>query len=291
MPRVSSQRARLGARLRELRAATYRSGSEMARALGWLQTRVSKLERGEQLPNAEDLDAWVAVTRSVPEVRVELGDLLTSARLGYTAWSDMYRSGDIVGLQADIAVAEAGTALLRGYQPSMIPGIVQTVAYAREMLTIPGGAVLTGATPDRVEALIAERVKRQELLYHPGRAVQIVLGEAALSVHFGSLDTLLGQLDRLVILMGLPSVDLRVLPRAAPSPVMPLSGFWLDDDTVHIETFVGAQELSAPEDVVVYHKAFGLLRVASVAGLDAVALIQHVAAGLCDLLPEPEELT
>ncbi len=279
-PKVSPERARLGARLRELRATAFRSGSAMARHLGWRQTRVNKLEHGYQLPSPEDLDAWVAAVEASPQVRAELGDLLTRARIQYSSWAEVYRCGGIAGRQAEIGAAEAGAALLRGYQPSLIPGIVQTVAYARELLTIPGGPVLTGATPERIEALIAERVKRQELLYGPGRHVQIVLGEAALTVHFGAVDTLLGQLDRLVTLAGLASVDLRVLPRAVASPVMPLSGFWLDEDAVYIETLTGEQQLTGPDDIAVYARAFELLHVAALAGQDAAALIQRVAAEL-----------
>jgi hypothetical protein len=128
--------------------------------------------------------------------------------------------------------------------------------------------------------LIVERVKSQELLYGPGRRVQIVLGEAALTVHFGAVETLLGQLDRLVTLAGLPSLDLRVLPRAVASPVMPLSGFWLDEDAVYIETLTGEQGLTGPDDIAVYAKAFELLSVAALAGQDAVALIQRVVAEL-----------
>lgn len=67
--RVSPQRARLGDRLRELRAARFRSGAAMARHLDWFQTRVSKLELGAQLPSDEDLDAWVAATDAGPGVR------------------------------------------------------------------------------------------------------------------------------------------------------------------------------------------------------------------------------
>ncbi|MGH3854495.1 MAG: DUF5753 domain-containing protein [Pseudonocardiaceae bacterium] len=245
---------------------------------GWQQTRINKLEHGYQLPSPEDLDAWVAAVEASPQVRAELGALLTKARNQYSSWADVYRCGGIADRQAEIGAAEAGAALLRGYQPSLIPGIVQTVAYARELLTIPGGPVLTGATPERIEALIAERVKRQELLYVPGRRVQIVLGEAALTVHFGALGTLLGQLDRLVTLAGLASVDLRVLPRAVASPVMPLSGFWLDENAVYTETLTGEQQLTGPDDIAVYAKAFELLHVASLAGQDAAALIQRVAA-------------
>ncbi len=130
--------------------------------------------------------------------------------------AEEYRSGSIAATQAQIGALEAEATVIREYQPSMMPSVVQTVAYAREMLTTPGGPVLVGATPDAVEALIVERVKRQALLYEPRRQVQIVLGQAALTVHFGSVDTPTGQLDRLLVLAGLTSVDLRVLPSAAP---------------------------------------------------------------------------
>lgn len=278
--KVSPQRALLGLRLQEIRASKFRSGAAMARRLGWQQTRVNKLEHGNQLPSPEDLDAWVEATETGPEVRAELGNLLTQARVQYSSWAEVYRSGGIADRQADIATEESEAQTLHGYQPSMIPGLLQTVSYAKELLTIPGGPVLTGATPERIEALIAERVKRQGSLYEPGRRVRIVLGQAALTVHFGSIETLLGQLDRLVVLSDLPSVDLRVLPVAVACPVIPLSGFWLDDDAVYIETLKGEQTLAGPDDITLYRKAFELLRAASAAGPDAVALIQRAAVEL-----------
>jgi hypothetical protein len=213
-------------------------------------------------------------------VRAELGDLLTQARMQHTSWAEVYRSGGIADWQADIATLEASARSLCGYQPSMVFGLLQTVAYAKEVLTIPGGPVLTGATPEDIDALIAERIKRQGLLYEPGRLVRMVLGQAALTMHFGSIETLLGQLDRLVALSDLPSVDLRVLPAAAASPVMPLTGFWVDDTWVEIETLTGAEKLTGPRDIATYRQAFELLYDASAAGPDAVALIQRAAAEL-----------
>jgi hypothetical protein len=64
------------------------------------------------------------------------------------------------------------------------------------------------------------------------------------------------------------------------SPVIPLSGFWLDEDAVYIETLTGEQQLTGLDDIAVYAKAFELLRAAALAGQDAVALIQRVAAEL-----------
>lgn len=121
-PNVSPERARLGTRLRGLRASAFRSGSTMARHLGWQQTRVNKLEHGYQLPSPEDLDAWVAAVEASPHVRAELGDLLTNARIQYSSWAGVYRCGGVADRQAEIGAAEAGAALLRGYQPSLIPG-------------------------------------------------------------------------------------------------------------------------------------------------------------------------
>jgi hypothetical protein len=240
---------------------------------------VSKLELGAQLPSDDDLDAWVAATGAGPDVRVELGELLTQARIEHRAWAADYRSGGIAASQARIGELEAEARVIREYQPAMVPSIVQTVAYAREMLTAPGGPVLVGATPDAVEALIAERVKRQALLYERHRQVRIVLGQAALTVHFGSVDTLIGQLDRLMTVAGLPSVDLRVLPAEAPSPILPLGGFSIHDaDTVWWETLTREVRSTDPEEITAHTRAFELAREAATAGSDAVTLIQRVAA-------------
>jgi hypothetical protein len=149
------------------------------------------------------------------------------------------------------------------------------------MLTAPGGPVLVGATPDAVEALIAERVKRQALLYERHRQVRIVLGQTALTVHFGSVDTLIGQLDRLVTVAGLPSIDLRVLPTGAPSPILPLGGFSIhDDDTLWWETLTREVRSTDPQEIAAHTRAFELAREAAAAGPGAVALIQRVAAEL-----------
>ncbi len=253
----------------------------MARHLDWQQTRVSKLELGAQLPSDEDLDAWIAATEAGPDVRVELGELLTQARIEHRAWGEDYRSGSIAASQAQIGELEAEATVIREYQPSMMPSIVQTVAYAREMLTAPGGPVLVGATPEAVEALIAERVKRQALLYEPRRQMQIVLGQAALTVHFGSVDTLIGQLDRLVVLAGLVSVDLRVLPAVAPSPILPLGGFSIhDDEILWLETLTREMRTTDPQEIAAHTAAFELAREVAAAGPDAVALIQRVVAEL-----------
>jgi hypothetical protein len=59
---------------------------------------------------------------------------------------------------------------------------------------------------------------------------------------------------------------------------MPLSGFWLDQVGVYIETLKGEQTLTGQDDLAMFRKAFDLLHAASAAGPEAVTLIQRVAA-------------
>ncbi|MBV9010982.1 MAG: hypothetical protein JO272_02825 [Pseudonocardiales bacterium] len=95
------------------------------------------------------------------------------------------------------------------------------------------------------------------------------------------MDTLRGQLDRLIIVSGLASVELGVLPVAQPSPVMPLAGFSLhDEDVVFVETLTGEQILQDPGEVMAYLAMFNLLQEAAATGADAVALIHQAVARL-----------
>ena len=105
----------------------------MARRLGWQQTKVSKLELGTQLPTPSELGIRVAAVGAGERERAASGELLAAAHVVYSVCSDVYRSRSVAAWQAQIAAAEAATRLVREYQPAMVPGIVQTVSYTREM--------------------------------------------------------------------------------------------------------------------------------------------------------------
>lgn len=278
MPSVSPERHRLASRLRELRAATGLSGNRFAtERIGWGQARVSRLETGTQLPTENDIHTWVDATGAGADVTAELLELLTRARMEYVAHRDSYRrSGGAVNDQVEYAHREARATQLLGYQPGMIPGLLQTAAYARELFALPCGPAAVGATETDLEGLVADRIRRQEVLYQPSKRICVIIGETALHHPPGSVATLVGQLDRLVAVAGLANVDLGVLPLRVPMPVFPLSGFWLLDDSVLIETLTGVQQLDGPDEVAVYVEAFERLRGAAVIGPLAVALIRQL---------------
>ena len=274
-------RARLATRLRALRAAAGLSGNRLAQQLGWAQPRVSKLETGKQIPTDDDLTEWVTATGAGREQAAELAELLSAARIEYATWRGVQRTaGGLACRHAERAAWEAATTRIAEYQPAMIPGLVQTAAYARALLTSPLASAMS-ITDAEAEALVAERVKRQEILYQPGRVIEVVVGEAALWNTPSTADILRGQLDRLISFAQLPSLEFGVVPRDAPMPIPPLACFGVyDDEFVLIETLTGEQRLDDPDEVAIYLKAFDQLRVVAATGSDAIALIRRAMVHL-----------
>jgi Domain of unknown function (DUF5753) len=284
-PVLNPRRVRLAARLREVRASAFRSGNAFARQLGWVQSRVSKLETGTQLPNEDDIREWVIGSDAGHGVEAELLELLAAARVEYVKARDVQRAGGLAARQASLSRLELQARHLREYQPAIIPGLVQTASYARELLSLPGGPRWHGATDADVEAMVSERIRRQAILYEPQRRIELVIGEAALYSPPGSPATLHGQLDRLLAVAGLDGLQLGVLRFRGPMAALLVGGFALhDEDFVLLETLTAEQRLDEPGEVNVYREAFEHLMAAAATGDEAVGLIR---AAITPTAPPP----
>lgn len=280
MATVTPRRARLGARLRALREARFSSGLRFAAAAGWPQSRVSKLERGAQLPSEADLEHWLTVTEHSHDLLGELVDALAGARLDYTPDRDVAPRSGFVDRQRARRLREATTASIVEYQPSLVPGLAQTPAYARELLGSSLGGLTGIESGDiQIDGVVAERVRRQEMLYDPAHHTEIIVGEAALRCRPGSAETMRSQLDRLAALADLGSVDVRIVPFSAVLVVLPLTNFALHDRRLAIvESLTGEQVHSADDEVAVYLEAVRRLREVAVSGAEATMLIREALA-------------
>lgn len=276
---VNPYRLRLARRLRTLRAASGLSGNAFAARIGWVQSRVSKLETGVQLPTDDDLRVWAAESGAEPGALAELQELLTSARVEYATWRDTTRRHEeaLIAQHGGLLPTKARPGHIAEYQPTMIPWILQTAAYARELLGLPGGPAFAGATTAEVEALVGRRIRRQNVLYEPQLLIEIVVGEAALRAAPGTDDTMTGQLDRLLTVAELASVDLRIVPLRT-MPIMPVPGFAIEDEVVYAEGLSGEQVLREPDETVVYRNAFEHLKEAAISGAEARHLVSDVVA-------------
>ena len=249
---------------------------------GWRQPKVSRIENGLQLPAEEDVRAWAAAVGAEP------GPLLALRRKAsaeYGVWKDRIAgAGSPAAFQDELRALEAScTQLLAEYQPALVPGLLQTAAFMREMADGEEFLDENGITPDTIGPLIAAKLRRQAILYEGGRQIVHVLGEAVLRTRIGrvTVDTMRGQLEHLAETATLPGHELGVVPFGVASPVAPASGFVLyDDDLVVVETLGGRLQISDPDLVARYARWLELLRQAAVTGPEAADMCRRAAAEL-----------
>ena len=269
-------RITLGARLRELRTEAGLTGRQLASALGWLPSKVSKLENGKQTPSLADLDAWARGVGN-PESAAELRGRLRGFETRYRSWRRQLASGHRARQEAGI-VELAQTRVMRGAEFGVIPGIFQTAEYARAVLT---RYVELRGTPRDVEPAVSARMRRQEALYEPGRQFHALIWEGALRVLICRPDVLVGQLDRLTGLLGMDTVSLGIIPFEAPLKIAPGDGFWIYDDRLVIsETWNAEMWLDDTADVALFTKIWDTLNGSAFYGPQAHRLIARARSAL-----------
>jgi transcriptional regulator with XRE-family HTH domain len=283
---VKQAREALGARLRELRQQAGLTGKGLAESLGWQATKVSKIELGKQTPSADDITAWTRAT-GTGDVRADLLASLQTLDLQYAEWRRVLRAGTRARQQASIDL-EARTTTIRVFESTYVPGLLQTAEYARCRLAEGVGI---HETPDDVDAGVEARMRRQEVLYRPGRRFHFVFTEAVLHYRTCPPEVLAGQLDRLLAIASLPTLRIGVIPFDARLPVAPKHGFWLFDETlVRVETFAAELTLVQPQEIRLYAKVFQRLAGAAVYGAAARAVIAKALTGLAgQMVPVPDE--
>jgi transcriptional regulator with XRE-family HTH domain len=271
---IQQAREALGTHLRQLRRDAGLNGKQFAATLGWLASKVSKLELGQQTPTTADLRAWVRAAGR-PEAAEALESELAALESFYQEYRRRLRSG-MRFRQQEALETEARARQLRVFDTHYVAGPLQTAEYARAMLT--QGARMHGA-PDDVDEAVAVRMRRQDLLYRPGKAYHFVMAEAALrSEAAAPRDVMNAQLDRLVAATTLGSnVRLGVIPFEVQWPVFLDHGFWIvDSDFVIVETVAAELRLTRPDEVETYAKVFDQLAAIASYGADARALITRV---------------
>ncbi|MFW5420977.1 helix-turn-helix transcriptional regulator [Nocardiopsis sp. CNT-189] len=252
MSDFQTARHALGARLREVRTGAGLSGRALAGALGWAPSKVSKLEHGKQSATAEDLRAW-ATACGAPAAAEELLAQRREAETHYTSWRRQLAAGTMAR-QRSFGDIEQASSHIRVFEAACVPGLLQTPDYARHML---GRTVALQGTPDDVEAGVQARMRRQQILYEPGRRIEVLMWEPALRLLICPVEVMAGQLDRVAGMVGMAGVDIAVVPTGVRVPVVPSHGFWLfDGELVLVETIGAELRLVDSEAIAPYRRTW-----------------------------------
>ncbi|MFI6732127.1 helix-turn-helix domain-containing protein [Nonomuraea sp. NPDC050451] len=272
-------REALGARLRELRLSSPTgrlTGTQLADQYGWNKSKVSKLENGRQTPTPDDLRKWAEATGQ-PEAYDELLARLRGFESHIRSWRRQLAAGH-KPVQDTHLSAHADAALFRGWESSMVFGILQTPDYARSIFSRYSELQ---RSPRDIEQAVLSRMRRQEVLYDPSKRFHLILWEAALRALVCPPSVLASQLDRLAGTVGMSTVELGILPLSAPLKIPPATAFWMyDDRQVIVETWHAELWIDDDASVDTYLRTWKTLQESAVYGADAHNLISAARRAL-----------
>ncbi|MEV1147755.1 helix-turn-helix transcriptional regulator [Micromonospora sp. NPDC049799] len=174
---------------------------------------------------------------------------------------------------------EAEATLIRWFEPSLIPGLLQTEAYARAVLA--GGGMLREA---EIEQRITSRLARQEVLTRetPPEVV-FVVDEAVLRRRIGGPKVLAEQFDHLLDVIEWAHVDLHVVPAEAGMHAGLAGAFILartseGGEVAHVDTPLRAHVTDRSEDVDSLQRRWENLRGEALPRRASRQLMREVAA-------------
>ncbi|GLW96993.1 helix-turn-helix transcriptional regulator [Microtetraspora sp. NBRC 16547] len=232
-----SPRVRFGSEMRRLREAAQLSQAAVASRLGCTQTQVSRLEIAKRAPSksdAEKLDQIFGLTDR--QYFVGLYQRIIS-RPGGPGW--------FMGWVEEI---EPSALVLRSWDPLLIPGLLQTEAYAREIF-----AQEPRISPQEIDERVRARMQRQQILDRDDPPSLLVMMDAGvLRRPVGTSQVMREQLDHLLVTAQRPAISLQVVD----SKCLPglLGAFMIAEmpngpDTVHADSPAEGQ-VSADHDLV-----------------------------------------
>jgi transcriptional regulator with XRE-family HTH domain len=256
---TSTARRELGEELRRLRGA--RRGAAVARALGWSESKLSRIETARTGISEPDLDRLLSAYGARPDDRQRLRDLARRGR-GRVWWTP-YRSSVPAPYDEYVAL-EAEAVVMSEWETQIVPGLLQTDEYARAVIEV--GADI--GDPETIQRRLALRMARQTVLVRqPLPRLSVVLDEAVLHREVGGPDVLQRQLHRLYEASTRPGVEIRVLPFSAGAHAALSESFMILDfaagargPVVHSEGLTGGLFHLKGEDVQIYREAFEDLR-------------------------------
>jgi transcriptional regulator with XRE-family HTH domain len=244
-------RRRLRSELRRAREAAGFSQRDVAKAMDWSLSKLLRIETGSVSITTNDLKVLLAHYGISDQARVDA--LLEGARASRErSWWSVYR--DVASPEHLTYLGfESSASLIRNFEPLLVPGLLQTDEYAREVIT-----AIEGPDPVKVDALVDLRIRRQELLARsepPG--LHFILDEAVIRRVVGGPDLMRGQLRYLKEMAARPNIAIRIVPfRAGMYPRLRVPFVIIefpdpeDEDVLIVENPAGSMIIreSSPDD-------------------------------------------
>ncbi|MEV4536074.1 helix-turn-helix transcriptional regulator [Asanoa sp. NPDC049518] len=276
-------RRRLRTALRTARENAKLTQEHVAEAMDWSLSKLIRIETGRVSVSTNDVRALLSLYRINGSAEAE--ELIALARVArQKPWWQDARSA-IPPHYAQYIGLEAEASAMQCFQSSLMPGLAQTRAYARAVITNrPPGQIKAEEVDPRVD--LRMRRKTEILGREDPPRFDIILDEAVLRRSIGSPEVHREQLEHLIALAAAPNICIQVVPFAAGAVTAAGSFVILqfpdgaDDDVVYLESALLENFLERPTETDPYHEEFGWLRARALNEPDSLSFIEKVAGEL-----------
>jgi transcriptional regulator with XRE-family HTH domain len=269
------KRRRLGTALRRLREQTGHSTESAAAALGWSQSKTSRIETAATAVTPEDVRKLLELYGAPSDEVASLVNLAMEDR--QPSWWRQYNDVLPENFSGYLSL-ESEAFRISKYESEVVPGLLQTDAYARAIL---GQHPLT-VMPYEIEQAARLRVARQSRLRGDDPLVfDVVMNEAVVRRVIGGPEVMRAQLDHIVEVAALPNVTVRILPFAAGAHPATNGAFALldfpdDDDPriVCLDTLVTTFYREGLREVGAYQLAYERLCTLAMSPEESIAFLR-----------------
>ncbi|WP_407937211.1 helix-turn-helix domain-containing protein [Kineosporia babensis] len=277
-------RRQLGRYMRDLRGRARMTVRAAAQELEWSEGKIWRIETGQSSMRSHDAELMCRVYGADLEIMGALKALARETRS--SGWWHSY--GDIIPEFLDLYIGlEEVASSFCWYETHLVPGLLQTEAYARALIENAN----PGVEADEIERLVSIRTGRGSLLTRPTARpdFRAVVGETALRSPYGGAAVMVQQLEHLSRMSEHDHVQVRVMPFAAElhsgvhsGPFIAMrfpvnaSGRESEPPTIYVESFTGALYLDRPAEVERYDEAWQDIWEKALDGTASVDLIETV---------------
>jgi transcriptional regulator with XRE-family HTH domain len=244
----------------ELRFHRERLGytlADAARVIRASTSKVSRLERGESPAkprDVHDLAVFYALSR---EQQSQLDQLLAQA-----GNADLYaRFADVTPNFLKRLIRLEGTAeKICVFEPRVVPGLLQTEAYARAIVRL----MEVGLSDAGIERIVALRMQRQVMLDRGVPTVAVLISEDVLYRPYGTAGVMAEQVGFLLKATLTDRVNVRVVRKEAMAPPYPIFHLTFADgdcqELAYVEHLDGANYVTQKRQLDKYRRLLDNVR-------------------------------
>jgi transcriptional regulator with XRE-family HTH domain len=258
------RRRSLAAELRRLRELAGLTGDQVAEDMGWSASKVSRIENARTAPRASEVRKLLALY-DAEDRSAELLKLVQEA--AHKGWWEAYSPtlppeySVLIGMEAEARSASS-------WAPLIVPGLLQTADYARE---VTSGYLerIAPVPPSETRRRVEARLARQQVLTRddPLRLAAIV-DQSVLHRRFGNRAVMQSQIKQLLDWSERDNVSLRILPLDGRHPIGTGAFVLLQFDKVHdvthhdvvyLEHLTGGRYVEEEDEAYRYRRSFDRL--------------------------------